>query len=144
MRCNESLLKAINRFKLRRALQHVAMTLLVLVATTACDESNTIGDLEEKYPIEIESCVCRYLAFEADSYSRLPYDEMVRNCNNTIRSGHPSLPPDITSTPTENSLRCTEAVEDWREKIAEERAQQASNRRNYVELSRTNTEAANE
>ena len=106
----------------------------------SCGESNVIGDLEAKYPIEIESCVCRFLAFEADSYSGLPYDEMLSQCNKTTRNGHPSLPPDIVSKPLLDSLRCPESVEDWQETVAEERAQQASNRRNYKELTQTEVE----
>ena len=38
------------------------------------------------------------------------------------------------------SLRCTEAVDDWQETVAEELAQQASNRRNYEEITKTNIE----
>lgn len=106
----------------------------------SCGESNAIGDLESKYPSEIESCVCRFLAFEADSYSGIQYDEMLSQCNTTTRNGHPSLPPDIVSTPSMETLRCSEAVEDWQETVAEELAQQASNRRNYEEITKTNIE----
>ncbi len=63
---------------------------------------------------------------------------MLSQCNKSTRDGHPSLPPDIVSNPIIDSLRCTEAVDDWHETVSEERAQQASNRRNYQELSRTN------
>ena len=108
----------------------------------SCSENDTIGDLESKYPIEIESCVCRFLAFEADSYSGIQYDEMLSQCNQTTRNGHPSLPHDIESNPTLESLRCGEAVEDWQETVAEERAQQASNRRNYEELIKIKDEAS--
>lgn len=110
------------------------------VSLASCGESNAIGDLESKYPIEIESCVCRFLAFEADSYSGLPYDEMLSQCNTTTRNGHPSLPPDIESNPSLDTLRCPESVEDWQETVAEERAQQASNRQNYKELTQTKDE----
>lgn len=110
------------------------------VLLVSCGDRNSIGDLESKYPIEIESCVCRHLAFEADSYSGIRYDEMVIQCNKTTRSGHPSLPPDIVSEPTLDSLRCTESVADWHETVAEERAQQASNRRNYEEFNKTEDE----
>ena len=108
----------------------------------SCGNSDAIGDLESKYPIEIESCVCRYLAFESDSYSGLQYDEMLSQCNKATRDGHPSLPRDVTSRPSLDSLRCTEAVEDWVETIADERAQQASNRRNYEELKTTEVEGS--
>lgn len=110
------------------------------LSLVSCGESDAIGDLESKYPIEIESCVCRFLAFEADSYSGIQYDEMLSQCNTTTRNGHPSLPPDIVSNPTLDSLRCTEAVDDWHETVAEERAQQASNRRNYEEITQTKEE----
>lgn len=110
------------------------------VTLASCGESDTIGDLESKYPIEIESCVCRFLAFEADSYSGIQYDEMLSQCNTSTRNGHPSLPPDIENRPTIESLRCAEAVEDWQETVTEERAQQASNRRNYEEITQANDE----
>lgn len=106
------------------------------VYLAACSESDAIGDLKSKYPIEIESCVCRYLAFEADSYSGMPYDEMLLQCNETTRNGHPSLPSNIVSNPSLDSLRCPESVEDWQETVAEELAQQASNRRNFEELTK--------
>lgn len=62
---------------------------------------------------------------------------MLSQCNKITRNGHPSLSRDIASNPSLDSLRCTEAVEDWRETIADERAQQASNRRSYEELTTT-------
>ncbi|MCY3858207.1 MAG: hypothetical protein OXG25_04795 [Gammaproteobacteria bacterium] len=111
--------------------------LSLCVCVSSCGNSDAIGDLTAKYPIEIESCVCRFLAFESDSYSGIPYNDMLSQCNKFTRDGHPSLPPDIVSNPTIDSLRCTEAVDDWHETVSEERAQQASNRRNYEELSRT-------
>ena len=103
----------------------------------SCSNGDAIGDLESKYPIEIESCVCRHLAFESDSYSGIQYDEILSQCNKTTRDGHPSLPRNIVSSPSLASLRCTEAVDDWQETVADERAQQASNRRNYEELTTT-------
>ena len=111
---------------------------LVLCATvfcvTSCSNEGVIGDLIAKYPIEVESCICRYLAFEADSYSGVKFPEMVEYCNTTTRSGHPSLPEDIRSEPSMSSLRCPEYVEDWQGVVAEAEAQQASNRRNFDEL----------
>ncbi len=99
-----------------------------------------VGNLESKYPIEVESCVCRFLAFEADSYSRVGYDEMLERCNEMTRAGHPSLRRDISSEPALESLRCTENVEDWRETVVEDLAQQASNRRNYQEITQPTVE----
>ena len=139
MRCNEWLLRATSQYKLPRIYSVIA-TCCVAILLTSCHDGNAIGDLEARYPIEVESCVCRFLAFEADSYSGIQYDEMLAECNVTTRSGHPTLPPDIVSNPTQDSLRCTEAVEDWHETLAEERAQQASNRQNFKELTQTNDE----
>lgn len=116
------------------------MRLVIWIAfaffVSSCGKESAIKNLAEKYPIEIESCVCRQLAFEADSYSRINYDEMVQQCNSTIRGGHPSLPSDIKSEPTIESLRCSEVAKDWREVVEEDLAQQASNRKNYQELMR--------
>ena len=74
------------------------------------------------------------MAFESDSYSGIEYKEMVVNCNETIRSGHPGLPQSIESEPVLDELRCEEAVDDWQETKLEEAAQQESNRRAYREL----------
>ena len=141
MLCNESSLKATNRLKLPRISLLYAIPCLTLFLS-ACGNDDAIGDLESKYPIEIESCVCRYLAFESDSYSGIQYDEMLTQCNETTRSGHPSLPADTVSNPPLDSLRCAEAVEDWKETISDERAQQASNRRIYEELTTTEVQAS--
>ena len=135
VRCIVSSLRATSRHKLPVRLRLALLGTFVLLIT-ACSKESAIKNLEAKFPIEIESCVCRQLAFEADSYSRIEYDEMVQQCNATIRGGHPSLPTDIKSEPTIESLRCSEVAKDWQEVVEEDLAQQASNRKNYQELMR--------
>ncbi|MYD42765.1 MAG: hypothetical protein F4W90_02610 [Gammaproteobacteria bacterium] len=98
--------------------------------------------LESKYAIEVEGCICRYLAFEADGYTRVTYKEMLDHCNVTIRNGHPSLPANIVSEPNVTTLRCTEDVEDWNAVVAEALAQQASNRRNFQDFAKPKNEAS--
>lgn len=106
--------------------------LIAAACLSGCSEDAIVAELEAKFPIEVEGCVCRFLAFEADGYTGVKYAEMLEHCNVTIRNGHPSLSPTITSEPEIASLRCTEDVEDWTEEVEEALAQQASNRRNYA------------
>ena len=114
-------------------------TIALLAVCTACDNGALVGNLEKRFPIEVESCLCRYLAFEADSYSHVSYEDMLNHCNTLTRQGHPSLPDDIISEPGLDALRCPDDVEDWREVLEEERAQEASNRQNYKEIMQLNT-----
>ena len=63
----------------------------------------------------VESCICRTLAFEADSFSGMSYPVMIERCNETVHSANPArYPPTTTSAPQVEALRCPEDVDDWR------------------------------
>ena len=61
---------------------------------------------------------------------------MVSQCNETIRTGHPSLPDSTESNPELDDLRCTADVDDWRGEMKIFEAQQESNRQNLKEFLR--------
>ena len=54
----------------------LAATLAVLVLL-ACSPMETEEDRRVSYAKNVESCLCRSLEFETDSYSGLTYDRMI-------------------------------------------------------------------
>ena len=68
------------------------------------------------YAKNVESCMCRSLEFEADSYSGLSYAQMLDRCNRTVHDANRQrYPASAGAAPQINSLRCPDAVELWRE-----------------------------
>ena len=68
------------------------------------------------YAKNVESCLCRFLEFETDSYSGLSYEDMQERCNRTVHDANPKrYPASSSSTPEIDALRCPTSVEDWRE-----------------------------
>ena len=83
----------------------------------------------------LKGCVCRHLEWETDSYSRLPYEDMVQICNETVLSSNPNrYPKELNSRPKLVDLRCQEDVEPWLEAVEENRVLEESNRRLFEEV----------
>ena len=77
---------------------------------------------QESFDKNVESCICRTLAFEADSFSGLAYPAMIERCNETVHNANPArYPPTARSEPSVDELRCPDDVADWREE-AKDRA----------------------
>ena len=77
---------------------------------------------QESFDKNVESCLCRTLAFEADSFSGISYPAMIERCNTTVHSANPArYPPTAKSEPRVDALRCPDDVADWREE-AQDRA----------------------
>ena len=92
---------------------------LPLVILGACSKDD--GG-QESFDKNIESCLCRTLAFEADSFTGISYGAMTERCNETVRRANPArYSPDATSAPRVETLRCPDDVADWRE-TAQDRA----------------------
>ena len=90
-----------------------ASVLLPLVVLGGC--SKDAGG-HESFDKNVESCLCRTLAFEADSFSGISYAVMVKRCNETVHRANPArYSADATSAPTIDALRCPDDVADWRE-----------------------------
>ncbi len=90
---------------------------LVILGACAADDSG-----QESFDKNVESCLCRTLAFEAESFSGISYGVMTERCNKTVHSANPTRYPSVaTSAPRVEALRCPDDVADWRE-AAQERA----------------------
>ena len=123
----------INPSKLAHGVAFLTPWVLVLFVS-GCDHIDIKQQVIERYPTEVESCVCRHLNFGVDNERFQPYNTMVDTCNKTVKAGHPSLPEDIHSAPELESLRCTDDVKDWLVEKTEYAKQQSSNRSNLTEL----------
>ena len=90
---------------------------LVILGACARDDAG-----QESFDKNVESCLCRTLAFEAESFSGISYAVMTERCNETVHSANPTrYPPTATSAPSVDTLRCPDDVADWRE-TAQDRA----------------------
>ena len=90
---------------------------LVILGACARDDAG-----QESFDRNVESCLCRTLAFEAESFSGISYTVMTERCNETVHGANPArYPSTATSAPGVESLRCPDDVADWRE-AAQERA----------------------
>ena len=77
---------------------------------------------QESFDKNVESCLCRTLAFEAESFSGISYAVMIERCNETVHRANPArYPPAATAVPHVDALRCPEDLADWRE-AAQDRA----------------------
>ncbi len=90
-----------------------ASAILSLVILGACSKDD--GG-QESFGKNVESCLCRTLAFEAESFSGISYAVMTERCNETVHSANPArYPPGATSAPRVDALRCPDDIADWRE-----------------------------
>lgn len=100
-----------------------------------CSDETEAERSKEDFDRNVESCVCRHLEWETDSYSRLPYEDMVQICNETVLSSNPNrYPKELNSRPKLVDLRCQEDVEPWLEAVEENRVLEESNRRLFEEV----------
>ena len=111
------------------------------LCTSACFTHETAENAELTYPRNVESCVCRKLAWEADSYSRKSYRTMIEECNKTIKTSNPDRDPqEFMFDPEIDSLRCSDDVIDWRETIADAKFHEQSNRQLHSRVRRASEE----
>ena len=104
----------------------------VLLGCTA-EESDTQAQIS--YDRNVESCICRMLAFEADSYSGIEYGDMIRECNTTVQNANPTrYSMEFHTEIDPNALRCPEDLEDWQEAIEEAKTHQQASRDRYEEF----------
>ncbi len=90
---------------------------LVILGACSMDDGG-----QESFDKNVESCICRTLAFEADSFSGISYADMIERCNDTVHDANPArYSPTATSAPNVSTLRCPDDVADWRE-AAQDRA----------------------
>ena len=88
-----------------------ALFCLVILGACSMDDGG-----QESFDRNVESCLCRTLAFEAESFSGIPYSEMTERCNETVHTANPArYPPGTSSAPGVDTLRCPEDLADWRE-----------------------------
>ena len=87
-----------------------------LCATVACSPLESEEAREVSYTKNVESCMCRSLEFETDSYSGLSYEGMLERCNETVHAANPRrYPAGAHAAPGIDELRCPTAVREWRE-----------------------------
>lgn len=97
----------------------LAPAVLCLLIPGACSMDD---DGQESFDKNVESCLCRTLAFEAESFTGTSYAVMTERCNETVHGANPArYPPAATSAPSVDTLRCPEDLADWRE-TAQDRA----------------------
>lgn len=114
-------------------------TAFLIVSLSACTDGGIESQIAERFPIEVEGCLCRHLDFEEDSFKGTSYQEMIDSCNQTIREGHPSLPEDIHSAPPIDSLRCSEIVTDWQKEVAAHNQEEQVNKVHFKEFLQPNS-----
>ena len=121
---------------------HATWPLLILFGLAACSAEESTDQAQTTYARNVESCTCRILAYEADSYSGITYDDMVKQCNTTVREANPTRYEDAKKLHFKmDEIRCPEDVEDWQETVAEARIHQAASRKRYQEF--TDSEQTN-
>ncbi len=87
-----------------------------LCAAAACSPLESDEARAVSYTKNVESCMCRSLEFETDSYSGLTYEGMLERCNDTVHAANPRrYPEDAHVAPGINGLRCPTSVREWRE-----------------------------
>ena len=100
--------------------------MLTLLGCSADDKGEAAREVFERH---VESCVCRFLDYESESYSGVDYPDMVAECNAIVQQANKGRHRDQSnSNPSLESLRCTDDIDDWRETIEEVKAQQEANR----------------
>ena len=100
--------------------------MLTLLGCSNDDKGEAAREVFERH---VESCVCRFLDYESESYSGVGYAEMVAECNTIVQQANKGRHRDQSnSNPSLESLRCTDDIDDWRETIEEVEAQQEANR----------------
>ena len=115
----------------------IALCALTIVSSflVGCDAEETDAQAQISYDRNVESCVCRMLAFEADSYSGLDYNDMIEECNKTVRSANPKrYPSEFHVEMEQTELRCPEDLEDWQEALEETRTHQKVSRDRFQEF----------
>ena len=96
---------------LRRAAAAVA-----LCAAAACSPLESEEARGASYAKNVESCLCRSLEFETDSYSGRTFAGMLERCNETVHAANPRrYPADAHAAPDIGALRCPTSVREWRE-----------------------------
>ena len=89
----------------------LAMSCLVFLGACSMDDGG-----QQSFDKNVESCLCRTLAFEAESFTGISYAAMTERCNETVHGANPArYPPAATSAPSVHSLRCPDDIADWRE-----------------------------
>ena len=86
-----------------------------------CFSAESEQEAEASYALNVENCVCRFLATEEDNYSGLTYEAIVEECNEVARTGNPLRYPDtFISTPRLESLHCDLQRREWIAVVDEE------------------------
>lgn len=89
----------------------LAISCLVILGACSMDDGG-----QESFDKNVESCLCRTLAFEAESFTGISYSAMTERCNETVHGANPArYPPAATSAPSVDTLRCPDDIADWRE-----------------------------
>lgn len=87
-----------------------------LCAAVACSPLESEEARDVSYEKNVESCLCRSLEFETDSYTGRTFAGMLERCNATVHAANPRrYPEDAHAAPGIDDLRCPTSVEEWRE-----------------------------
>lgn len=87
-----------------------------LCAAVACSPLESEEARDVSYTKNVESCMCRSLEFQTDSYSGLSYERMLERCNETVHAANPRrYSEDAHAAPGIDDLRCPTSVREWRE-----------------------------
>jgi len=82
------------------------------------------------------------LAWEADSYSGVIYEEMISTCNETVQNANPTrYPSDFKFRMELDDLRCQDDVEDWHEELELTLIHQKASRERFEEFSEPKEES---
>ena len=93
-----------------------AIIAAALGAAVACSPLESEEARSLSYEKNVESCLCRSLEFETDSYSGRTYAGMQERCNDTVHAADPRrYPQDARAAPGIDALRCPVSVREWRE-----------------------------
>ena len=93
-----------------------AATAVALAAAVACSPLESEEARGVSYAKNVESCLCRSLEFQTDSYSGLTFAGMLERCNETVHAANPRrYPEDARAAPEIGALRCPTSVREWRE-----------------------------
>ena len=87
---------------------------LLTVSLAACTFEESDFDANVSYQTNVESCLCRFMDFEADSHSGLLYAHMQKRCNETVHDANPTrYETTLYSEPDIETLRCQDEVDAW-------------------------------
>ena len=93
-----------------------AASAVALAAAVACSPLESEEARGVSYAKNVESCLCRSLEFQTDSYSGLTFAGMLERCNETVHAANPRrYPEDAHAAPEIGALRCPTSVREWRE-----------------------------